>query len=418
MHLRWTAGFLAAAAVAPAGQAMAQGVPANVGVADRFRPEYQPIGGRIGSFILYPRIDASVAIDDNIFATEEDTTGDAIFTVTPSVNLASQWQRNRLDLTARYTRNFYASNTRENSSTAEFNGSGVLDVSRQTQVRLSAVAGRFFESRTDINAITTTVSPTRFTRFGGRGTVDHQFTNLALTGEAGVQYLNFDNSRFLDGSVFDQSFRNSQYRDALVRVRYGFRGGASALVQISGDQLRYDEDLPTAPGQLPFDRASDGFKAEAGLALELASLLYGDVRIGYLRRDPADPTIRNVSGLSFGANLLWNVTPLTSLRLVANRSVEDSSTRIIAGNLRSEGTLTADHELLRNLILNGSLRYAVIDPIGPLSKSDEAEFRLGAQYLLNRRYSVNLTYRYYTRNSDVYSEFTSNRLVASVAARF
>lgn len=405
-------------AVAIPACAHAQGVPANIGVAERARPDYDPIGGRIGSFILYPRIEVAASYDDNIYATPSNTTSDEIIAITPAIRLVSQWQRNSVDLNASYTRNAYLNNDSENSSVIQGNAAGVLDISRQTRVRLQAVAGRFVESRTSFNAVSFTASPTQFTRFGGRLGVDQEFTNFSITAEGGVQKVSFKDSRLPNGANYDQSFRNNTLSDATVRFRYGFRGGASAIAQITADSLHYENELPSGLGFVPFDRDSTGYKAEVGLALELSSLLYGDVRIGYLRRNAADPTIRDVSGLSFGANMLWNVTPLTSVRFIANRTTEDSNSRIVAGNLRSEGTVQVNHELLRNLILDASLRYAVISPIGPIDDSDEVEGRVGATYFINRRFGLTASYRLYKRSSDILNDFTSNRLTLTLVTRF
>lgn len=404
-------------AITAVGKASAQTtVPVNIGVAERARPEYEQIGGRLGSFILYPRIEASAAYDDNIYAQPDDRTDDFIFTVTPSARLRSQWKRHLLDVGAQFSRNFYAENSSENTSTMQVDGIAGLDVSRQTRIRLTALAGRFTESRTDINSVSGLNAPTQYDRITTRGTLDQNFNNLAIVLDAGIQRLRYSNN---NAGALDQSFRDNSLKDASLRVRYDTGAGASAFIQISADQLRYDDKEVVFGGVVNrLERDSDGYRAEIGAAFELTSLIYGDARIGYLHRNSFDPTLRDVSGISFGANVLWNITPLTSVRLVADRSVEDSSSRIVAGNLRSQGTLTVDHELLRNLILNASLRYADVDPIGPVANSQELEANAGASMMLNRRFRVQARYRFYNRASGVLNDFASNRLTLSAAARF
>ncbi len=417
MRLRFAATTTGFVALMAATGASAQSVPANVGVADRTRSEYDPVGARLGSFILLPRVETSVAYDDNIYAARADKVSDEILTITPAARLSSQWQRNRLDINALYSRNFYASRGSESNSNYQVDAAGILDVSRQTQVRLQALAGRFIESRTDINSFSAIASPTRFTRVSGRAGLDHQFNTLAVSAEAGVQKLSYSDTRLIDNTVFDQSFRDNVLTDGTLRLRYGLRTGTAFVVQVSADKLHYNNAPPPVLGAVA-NRDTSGYRVEGGLILELSSLIYGDVRIGYLHRNTADPTIKNVSGLSFAANVLWNVTPLTSVRLIANRSVEDSVSRIVAGNLRSQGTLTVDHELLRNVLLNASVRYANISPIGPVSDSQELEFRAGATYYLNRRFGLRASYRLYDRSSKVFQEFTSNRLTATLITRF
>ena len=202
-------------------------------------------------------------------------------------------------------------------------------------------------------------------------------------------------------------------------MRYDAGGGIAGFVQVSADQLRYDDDTLLIGGTVtPFERNSNGFRAEVGASFELTSLIYGEARVGYLRRNNFNTNIRDVGGLSFAANVLWNVTPLTTVRLVADRTVEDSSSQIVAGNLRTQGTVTVDHELLRNLLLNASVRYADINPIGLSASSQELEGNVGASILLNRRFRFQARYRLYNRTSDIFNNFVSNRVTLSVAARF
>jgi hypothetical protein len=411
---------LAAAVIATglSTSAYAQSVPANIGVADRQRPAYDPIGGRIGTFILYPSLESSVAYDDNIFATETGKVSDTIFTVSPKLRLASQWLRHKLELSAQLTRNFYVKNSNEDTTNTTLNANGTIDVNRQTQVRLLGNIGRLTEARTDINSIEGISAPTRYTTKVARATVDNQAGLFSFTLDGGVQRLTFNQNHADDGSLVDQSFRNDTQRDISLKIRYRMPSGTAVYLRLSGDQLRYDSKTITINGvTTPFDRNSDGYRAEVGLSVELSSLLYGDVRVGYLHRNEADPTIRDVSGVSFGADLLWNITPLTTIRLVADRTVEDSSSQTIAGNLRSQGTLTVDHELLRNLLLNASVRYADISPIGPLSNSQEVEFNAGARYLMSRRVVLQAHYQYYRRISQVYQEFIDNRFTLTATIR-
>ncbi|QCI79570.1 hypothetical protein E6W36_08535 [Hankyongella ginsenosidimutans] len=56
--------------------AAGQTIPEGVGSADRPRPEYAPVGVRLGSFFLYPSLAVDASYTDNVFAEAEDKSSD------------------------------------------------------------------------------------------------------------------------------------------------------------------------------------------------------------------------------------------------------------------------------------------------------------------------------------------------------
>ncbi|MEJ2459993.1 MAG: outer membrane beta-barrel protein [Novosphingobium sp.] len=167
------------------------------------------------------------------------------------------------------------------------------------------------------------------------------------------------------------------------------------------------------------NRDSKGLRVEGGFRFDITSLLYGEVRAGYFQRNYADPTLEDTSGLSFGADLLWNVTPLTTLKVGADRRVDEAASTTIAGNRTTQFDASVDHELLRNLILSGDFMYRRIAPLGPLRASDEFYARAGARILLNRQLSIRASYRYAKRNSNVAARaFSENRAMLAAVLTF
>jgi len=222
-------------------------------------------------------------------------------------------------------------------------------------------------------------------------------------------------------NVIDLRFRNLKVRTGTGQIAYRLRSGTSAFVRVQSEKRTYD----LRPGDVGFDpitqtdRSSKGLKAEAGLGVELTSLIYGNVRVGYMKQNYADALLRDVSGISYGADLLWNITPLTSLKFTADRAVDETSSQTTAGNLRSEFTANVDHELLRNLILSAGGRYARINPAGLSPKSQEYEAKLGARYLLpNRFMELRAGYAFEKRSSANQSiQFSSNNIFIALTIK-
>ena len=148
------------------------------------------------------------------------------------------------------------------------------------------------------------------------------------------------------------------------------------------------------------NRDSSGYNIDGGVTLELSRLIFGSLRVGYLKRKYQDPRLFDFGGLSYSGDILWNVTPLTSLRFRASRSVEDTSSLFYAGNTRSDFGVTVDHELYRYVILSGDASYGHFRPNGIGVGGDEYLGGGRARYLINRRYSVSAGVRHAGRSSD------------------
>src|SRR6478752_1757544 len=69
-------------------------------VAGRVRPELDPLGSHLGSFLLYPQLNLQESFSDNIFATETDRVSDFITTINPRLDVRSDWNSNSLNLHA------------------------------------------------------------------------------------------------------------------------------------------------------------------------------------------------------------------------------------------------------------------------------------------------------------------------------
>ena len=79
----------AVAAVLCLGPAVAQEPERGATVTERSRPELDPLGLRLGSFLVYPRLAVGERFDDNIFAVDDNWDADFITTVTPDARIQS-----------------------------------------------------------------------------------------------------------------------------------------------------------------------------------------------------------------------------------------------------------------------------------------------------------------------------------------
>ncbi len=381
--------------------AHAQSDERGVGVADRPRPLYDPIGFNLGSFRLYPAITAQVDATDNYRARDTDRQGDVFATILPEVAFASNWGRHRLSGRTYFNRGFHAQLPTENASQYGVALDGALEVTRDTVLRADASAARSVESRSSLGSFRNSIEPVSLDTYRFSVGASHQFTRLRLDGSFGLRNVNFNDVTGLNGVIINQQFRDVQTLTETLSGQYDVGGGIGILVTGRANQSRFDF-RPGAVGFNPLvnvDRASSGFSLEGGVSLELSSLVFGTIQVGYLRQSYRDPRLRDFTGLSFNANVLWNVTPLTSLRFRASRSVDETSSALIAGNTRSDFSVGVDHELYRFLILSGNLRYAAFRPNGPGDGGQEFGVGVSARYLIDRHWSAGLNASYARRDS-------------------
>jgi hypothetical protein len=375
-------------------------VPANVSVLQRGRPDYEPIGGRLGSFFLYPRLDVTSFYTSNLRAQEFDAVSDVFFDIRPSARLTSNWSRHSLQAEAYYNRSVHLRYPREDFSQYGGSVAGRYDYSGTGAITLTGAAARIAEPRTDINSNLASRSPITYTNLSLSGSVTQDFNRLGITAGGSVNRQDFNNGVTFTGQPLSQDFRdNTNYSGSLEgRMRVGANTRALARVIVGG--INYD-DNPLAG----FDRNSTFYRVEAGFGLTVSELLSGSVTAGYYRQNNGDPRFLDSSGLSFSADLLYNPTSLTSVRLFADRTIEPGGSTVTSGNVRGTVGLTVEHELRPDLVLIGNARYSNVEPQGPISGADEYGLGASANYYLNRRFRFNGGVNYSTRKSDFFPEY-------------
>jgi hypothetical protein len=388
----------------------------NVTVQNRARPEYDPIGLRAGSFFIYPQVTLGGFYDDNVFATDDDEEGDFAATVQPRVLVQSNFSRHQLLLDVGGDVTTYAEEDDLNYQDAYARGSGRLDITRDNILSGSVGINKLHEDPS---------SPDRDEGGGDdeitdylRGDADlafrRNFNRLYAVVGGGITRLDFDDT---DDTNEDDRDRN-QY---LGRVRAGYEISPrlGAFAQATYDVRRYDQ----TPDDEGLDRDSDGFGLRVGTEVDITSIIFGEVGLGYTYRQYDDDELDSVSGVGFGGAITWNVTPLTSVVFNAQGDIQETTVGDDTGDRASANfqklvTVDVTHELLRNVLLNANAGYIRDDFEGVDRSDDTFVVGGGVSYLLNRNLSLDATYDFSTRSSDEgEEEYTRNIFLVGVTAR-
>lgn len=386
--------------------------------ADRYREEYEPVGGRIGSVMLHPSAEARIEYNDNTLALPQGGPDDIVLTTRAEINAKTLWKRHQLEANAYAQQSLYSKTTTEDALEGGAKVSGIYDISRAASFRASLASDFLAEDRISITNFGQARKPTRYSQLSATAGFDYRSGRFKLNTDFQAQRLDFQDATGADGLPIDQDYRDSMYVRGSTTASYDVAPRLAVLVRGQVDRLDYTHQ-DTAPDAL--DRDSTGYAVEGGLRLDLSNLIFGEVRAGYLHRKADDARIPTASGLSFGANLRWDITPLTTIRFFADRQIEEGGSVLNAGNLRSQARLTVEHELLRNLVVEAQARAAQVKTMGEIhAKADEIDLRLGATYLVDRRWRIFGSIRHFERdsNDDFFRTFKQNRVMVGLRAVF
>lgn len=374
----------------------------NLTVRERPRPEYDPIGARAGSFRILPELTITGAYSDNVESADKgDEKSDFITTFRPVIELASDWSRHAL---AFELGSEIALHAKENNNDYEdffLLSRGTLDISRQTNVEGNVGVAYLHEDQADIN--NDEVEP--FYAFDGGLALSQQFNRITMTLSGDAERVEFDNG--------DKDDENRNEYNALLRGAYEISPRLDVFAEGRYNLLKYDEDQQDTGD----DQDSDGYEGRLGAGLDLTSVLFGEAFFGY-RVQNFDEGNDDESGISFGADLNWNISQLTSIGLSARRDFEPSNQAGANSNFQTSLGLNVAHEVLRNMIVEGSAVYANDDFRGDARNDDTYNLGVGATYWLNRNASLNAGYDFSTRNSNQDGEdFKTNEVSIGLTLR-
>jgi hypothetical protein len=396
--------FFPPAALPPV-QAQAIGVssepPRGTTVLTRPRPEIDAQGTRLGSFFLFPRAELDEAYNDNIFATATQTSSDFITTVAPGFDLLSNWNQDALNLHASGAFGTYASHSSENYKDGSVSADGRLDISEGQQAYGGLQASHLHESRYSPNSPGSAAEPVKYNNYGGNLGYAQTGLRIGYSADFSLNRFEYEAPPAVGGGFVPQSDRNYTTPDLALRASYDFAENMAAYVRAEGNYRAYDHGASaTQPS-----RTSAGYRIDTGLHADLTGVTVADVYIGYLTQLYQNNAYETNRGLDFGAKVTWNPTTLDTVRVGIDRTVQDSSSSVLgpgqvsSGYLETVASVTADHELLRNLIISGNAAYTN-DSFSGINRTDNVfAVGTGARYLMNRYVYLGFSYSFAHRES-------------------
>jgi hypothetical protein len=362
-----------------------EGVPGydaapGVTVRSRLRPDAEPLGVRLGSFVVRPRLESGFGYDSNVLG-GSPAQGSWLVRTQPSLLFGSDWSRNAL---GGY---FAASDTRyldipsQGRTDATLSLGGALDIGRdRLTVGVAHLAQH--QDRSELDALPTD-RPVFFTLDDARVTYAASFSRWTLTPSIEVSHWQFGNT-----TIFGQP-ASQAYRDRTViqsGLTLGYELAPRRHLIVVGRAI--GQQYPNTPvGQASQD--STGYQLLAGLdydddAVWRYRLLVG----GETRRFSA---FRTHNAVVAEADIAWMPSALTTLHGRLIRSIEDASQEGVSGFTYTGARLTLDHEYLRDVLLSASVGAQQAAFLQGGQQSGYS-LGLGATWLVNRSVRLSVTY--------------------------
>jgi hypothetical protein len=390
-------------------------------VTDRPRPLFDPLGVRLDEFFLYPRLELDESYNDNIFATSSGTTSDFITDLKPRLDLVSNFGQHAFNVSAGADLGWYASHITENYQDAFASTNGRYDIDEGQHIYANAEVDRLHVARTSPDFPGAAAEPPIFTAYlAGLGYGQDRLP-VTYRGDVSVARTEYQAVPALGGGQVSQSDRNNTTYTLGLRSGYSLDPNWGVFARGSGNFRDFDHGASITNPR----RNSAGYHVDAGAHVDFG-MLYGDAYLGYLEQDYQNSIYRPIRGIDAGAKLVWDVTGLDTLQLNALRSVQDTSQAVFGGGFTSPGylhsqvTLSLDHELMRNLLLNGGVSYINDDFKGVNRTDNGVDATVGAKFLLRREIYLGGSYTYSHRDShgaQATQGFTQNILMLRLATQ-
>lgn len=372
--------------------AVAQQLERENTVADRERPGLDAEGLPLGGFRLFPAVGLGAFHTDNVFATQEFEQSDTAIVVTPELELISESSRHKAAIGVDGELARYSDFDGEDYDDFDVYAGGRFELGNgrlEAQLRHSDM----HEARTSVDDARG-VEPTQFTIDKIAGGYIWKPGRWMAKLDAGYRKFEFDDTLTLTTPVSNAD-RDRDVTDLGVRVAREMSPNYALYAETRGKQIDYVQQFDNDN----FERSSDGFSAVVGSLMDFSGDTFGEVYAGYLRMKYDDARFGTADGPTFGARFTWNVTGLTTLAFSGRREIDSTTIVGASGIDATEFGFEADHELLRNLILNLDFSYANEDFDGIDRDDDIISATVGGKYAMNRYLNLDFGYAYFDRTT-------------------
>lgn len=369
---------------------------------------YDPVGIRLGTFVLFPETEILARTTDNIFS-EPDGRSDEALELSGTARLVSNWSAHAIELRGSIDSSHYNEFPSEDTKTSSVELRGRLDATRRTNLQGLLRRDYGQESRTGVDANRTSDRADIVTETATLA-LNHRFNRLSLQ---------------LRGSVSDTDYsetqrdtnrdRDNRETEQAIRAAWRFKPTLSAFTEVTLTQT--ETGAPSSNDGI--SRSADDRRVRAGLDFgSTGQILRGEISIGYGHQSPDDARLSDTHAFLFDANVAWRPSELTTLLLTGSTQLGTSTNELTSGVVTRSVGLEVRHAFRRYLVASAGITYIDYDYRTSTLDENAISTRLEAEYFASRGLIFTAGYEHTAFDTSVTGQdYTTNAVWAGVRLR-
>ena len=362
----------------------------GVTVLSRQRPLYDQPTVRLGSFIVNARVDETVGYDSNVNGINKGP-GTGFVQTSPSITATSDWSRNRLGANLSIDNYSYFSLPNENYTNINVGIGGGLTIGRH-DLTVGYSHLEQHELGTTIGAVATT-TPIPYSVDIIRSNYPVDAGRFTFTPNIDLERYSFGNAT-INGQTVNERFQNRNLVTGGLTTRYELSQQRGLLLVIEESVSQFY----SIPAGTPSPNSNTTL-ALVGLDYQATGPWRYRLLVGGEYRQYQSALFGSHAAPVLQADVIWTPTGLTSLTGTVRREIEDPESELTAGYTYTTVALTVDHELKRNVLLQGRTSYQAADYLNNAGGAQSYTAGGGVSWLLNRRLRLSLDGDFTRQNS-------------------
>ena len=405
----WMCGLVLCALLCP-GQANADMLERQP-VGQRVHEHLQPNGFIYRDSFFYPEVSAGIEFDNNVFG-EPAARDDYAYILSSALRIlrSKEESAEELDLAVKHLE--FNRFQDENRTEASVRLRLARKLARGLEIETSFEAARRFETRGDSLTDAETAVPIGYQELDAEALITKRFNRLGIALGAGIRSLHYEDGESVSGAILDQSSRDGVIFTGSIKPFYEFLAGYNVFARLQVNQRDYE-------GEGVLNRDSRGYQVTGGIEFPILSTISGSLQAGYFEQDYDSVLIPDAHGPSAAATLIWLMTPLMTVSLIASRTVAEVVSQDQFARVDSEIGGRVDYEVKRNLIASAAGLYRSEEFLGSARNDEVFEGEVTLKYSINRFFDFGMSYFYTDRNSNIDEfDFSRHKVMVNVAAKY
>jgi hypothetical protein len=349
---------------------------------------FAALGGHVGTFLVLPAIEVTGGYDTNPDRTPSGRPS-AFVTVSPELLARSDWQRHEVTAALRGSYTAYDKTPDLDRPAVDGKVTGRFDVTRNTALIGEGMLIVGTDNPGSPNVQAGLARLPIFTTLGGTFGLTQRFNRVEVTAKGTAERTEYQPSQFTDGTTQSNADRDYNRFGGTLRTSYDLMPGLKPFVEFGADTREYDLQFDSSGLQ----RSSNGWFAKGGSAFELSRLLTGEASIGWINRKYVDPSLQELNGFLFDAALIYSLTALTKVKLLATTVANETTVAGTSGVLTRNVGVETEHSFRRWLVGAVKFNYGLDDYVGSVRKDNRYSVSAALTYKLNRMAQIKGEFR-------------------------